>query len=162
MFIRKTHRTEAIERATVVVANRPAARATNGVTRGQGGRADIADTCERKMLAMDDHIAGEDSADQSAPEHEPCSAEYRARVAHQHCVVELAAEESADDRREHDVAHGFRVVPASGELPLRGDLADDERHEDGETKAGELERADIVRERLVNYGSEDWMHWVEI
>jgi hypothetical protein len=114
------------------------------------------------MLPVDDDVAGEDSANQSAPEHESGPAEYRARITHQDCVVKLAAKESANDCGEDDITHWLGIVPATGELPLRNDLADYERHEDGETKACELERADVVRERLVDYGCEECGHWVEI
>src|SRR4030088_1921289 len=99
------------------------------------------------MLSMDDYVAGEDSADQAAPEHETGPAEHRARVAHQDRVVELATEESADDSGEDDVTDGLGIVAAARELPLGNDLTDYKRHQNGETKACELQWADIVGER---------------
>ena len=109
-----------------------------------------------KLLAIDDNVAGEDSADQSAPEDEAGSAEDRAGIVHQDSVVDLAAEQSADDRGEDDIADGLRIVTAARELALGDDLRDDERHEHGEAETGELERPDVVGRRVVDDRMRIW------
>ena len=79
------------------------------------------------MLPPDHQIAGEDSADQSAPEHESRSAEQGTGIAHQYRVVSLTAEESAYHCCENEVANWFGVVSAARELPLGDDLRHHER-----------------------------------
>src|SRR5205085_6197286 len=119
---------------------------------------DIADAGEGEVLVPDDDVAGEDAADQSSPKHEPRSAQQGTSVAHQDSVVDLAAKQPADDRGEDEIANRFRIVATAGELALGDDLRHDEREEYGESKACELERTHLVRERLVDHRGEDLVH----
>src|ERR1700693_841615 len=110
------------------------------------------------MLRRYDYVAHDDASHQPAPEDKAGSAHHRAYVVHQDRVVKLAAEEAADHCGEGDVAHGLGIVTAARELPLRDDLPDDERHEHRQSESRELERTDIIRERLLNYRSENFLH----
>ena len=110
------------------------------------------------MLVPDHHIARNDSSHESAPEHEARSAEERARVTHQDRVINLAAKESANHRRENEVANGFWIVTATRQLALRNDLRHHEGEQDREPEARELQRTDLVGEWLVNDGGEDFLH----
>ena len=68
---------------------------------------------------MNDEEHRDDSADQAAPEHEAAAAPERRDVVRENHVVDLRAEQSADDRGEDEITDRLGVVPAARELALR-------------------------------------------
>src|SRR6266566_2398085 len=159
--IGKAHRPRSVERPAIIIADCPASGTTDRVGCRYRRRRDVADAREAQMLATDHEVADEYAAGQSAPEHETGSAQKRAEIVHQDRVVDLSAEQSTDHRGKDDVADWLGVMAATSELPLRDDLSDDERQQHRQSEAGELERTDIVRERLLHYRSENPLHWGE-
>src|SRR3977135_2786052 len=114
------------------------------------------------MLPPDHQISGANSAQQSAPEHEPRPTQHRAEIVHQDRVVKLATEESADDRGEDDVADWLGIVSAPRELTLRDDLRNDEREQHRQPESSELKGADIPGSGLVNYRGENLLHCLNL
>src|SRR6185312_5007381 len=60
------------------------------------------------------------------------------------------ARETADARRQHEIADRFGVMSAPRELPLRDHLRRDEREEHRNAESREREPAERIRERMLN------------
>src|SRR5438105_2946411 len=129
--VRKAHCPRSIPRTPVVVAHRPASRSTDRVSGSDRRRRDITDSRKAQTFAMDNHIAGENSTDQPTPEDKARPAKQRTHVVHQNRIIDLSAEQAADDRSEDEISERLRVVPTASKLALRDDLGDDKRQEHG-------------------------------
>src|SRR5206468_11368483 len=102
--LRKTHCPWSVPRTAVVIAHRPTSRSTDRIRRSDRWRSDITDSRKAQTFAADHEIAGEDSSGQSAPEDEARPAQQRAYVVHQNRIIDLSAEQPADDRSEDEVS----------------------------------------------------------
>ncbi len=141
---------EAVPRPPVVVAHRPASRAAHGVRRRQRRCGHVGHLQDARPLVQHDRDHGQRAADEPAPVHEAAAVEDRVPVAEHHDIVQLRAEQSADECGEDHVGDRLRIVTPPHQLALRHHLRDDEAHQDRDSEAGELQRAEGVRERVVN------------
>ena len=110
------------------------------------------------LFPLDDSDHPDDSANESSPEHETSAAPERAHVVGQDRVVDLGAEETANNRAEDHVAGGGWVFTPVLQLPLKDDLPYHEAEKHREAKAGELQRPKLVRNRMMNYLRENMRH----
>src|SRR6185312_17109520 len=101
--VRESDGPRSIPRSSVVVSYRPAAGTPDGVGGGDGNSSNVRDAQQAHLLAPCDEQHGDDSPNESAPEHQAGPAEESAHVAHQYRVVDLAAEYSADDGCEYKI-----------------------------------------------------------
>src|SRR5665213_102888 len=110
------------------------------------------------MFARRDKKNGDDTAHQAAPENESGAAEKGGHISHQNCVVDLAAEQPANNGCEDQIRDRRRIVTSAPEFVLCDDLRDDESGEYRDAKAGKLESADVICKRVLRNRGVDVDH----
>jgi hypothetical protein len=140
-------------RLSVIVADRPTARAAHRIPRRDRDPRDVGESGEHQLLVANDERTQNHRPNEPAPEHESRAAEQITRVvSDDRVVVDLSADERADERAEEHVAHGGRLDVAlpTRQLAFRHDLRDEKRQKHGEPEAGETQRADVEGERMMD------------
>src|SRR6185437_10528099 len=136
--------------ASIIIAHGPASGATNGIRRRDPDARDVRNAPQIQLPAPDDEGHRNGAADQSAPEHEAGAAPQHRDVLHQDHVVDLRAQQAANDGGEDQITNRFGVMAAARQLALADHLRDGERQQHRDAESGEGKATEVDDEGVMN------------